>query len=141
MNPNPTPARSVPGEAALNTADKLRTLLMVQFSNLLNEPTCDYLRDQFARIINAAFEPLLKAREGWQPIESAPKDGTSVLGFFPVLVGYTARQDVVPMHWSGWGGGIWANSTSGHNIDNAPTHWQPLPAPPNAVAREGKETT
>ena len=67
----------------------------------------------------------------WQPIETAPKDGTGVLGYFPELKGYVAPQEFIPMHWSGWGGGIWCNSTSGHNLLSAkPTHWMPLPTPP-----------
>lgn len=67
--------------------------------------------------------------EDWQPIETAPKDGTAVLGWVPRL-GYVARQDCIPMHWSGWGGGVWENSTSGHKIGVEPEFWMPLPPPP-----------
>ena len=67
----------------------------------------------------------------WQPIETAPRDGTAVLGYIPSKRGaYLARQDVVPIHWSGWGGGVWDNSTSGHHIVEEVTHWMPLPEPP-----------
>jgi hypothetical protein len=66
----------------------------------------------------------------WQPIETAPKDGTTVLGWIPRL-GYVARQDCVPMNWSGWGGGVWENTTSGHKLGTEPTHWMPLPPPPS----------
>lgn len=66
----------------------------------------------------------------WQPIETAPKNGTTFLGYVPAWRDYVARQDVCPMHWSGWGGGIWESSTSGHRIHDEVTHWMPLPAPP-----------
>jgi hypothetical protein len=64
----------------------------------------------------------------WQKIDSAPKTDTHIiLGFFPDRLG----SKVVPISWSGWGGGIWQNATSGMNImGHGPTHWQPLPSPP-----------
>jgi hypothetical protein len=68
----------------------------------------------------------------WQPIETAPKDGTAILAYYPDKAGFTARQDVVPVFWSGWGGGVWENSTSGGKPFQQPTHWMPLPGPPAA---------
>lgn len=62
----------------------------------------------------------------WQPITTAPKDGTIILGYFPSRI-----RKMVPMEWSGWGGGTWCNSTSGANINDDPTHWMPMPAPPS----------
>lgn len=67
---------------------------------------------------------------GWMPIETAPKDGTTVLAYRPSGAGFVARQDVVPVHWSGWGSGEWVNSTSGHKVFDALTDWQPYPAAP-----------
>jgi hypothetical protein len=60
----------------------------------------------------------------WRPIESAPKDGRSLL---VVNAGYPAI-----MTWRA-GGWVYAN---GHQIElprmdeRKPTHWQPLPALP-----------
>lgn len=78
----------------------------------------------------------LAALEGkWQPIETAPKDGTAILAFFPGRRGYVARQDVATIHWVEWGGGCWNNTSSGHSIMvDEPTHWMPLPEPPSADA-------
>jgi len=50
----------------------------------------------------------------WQPIETAPKDGKEILVWCPV-VGYA-----VVRAWNG----------SGERLSE-PTHWMPLPGPPN----------
>jgi hypothetical protein len=80
---------------------------------------------------------------GWLPIESAPKDGTRVLLFFPVF-GNAPRQEsgswglhkynkvVVPCWVSDCEriyGVIWHKAYQ-------PTHWMPLPAAPtgNSIA-------
>jgi hypothetical protein len=66
----------------------------------------------------------------WQPIESAPMDGRS----FMVWV---AESDM-GAHWfapvSITPGGKWWDDSTGDNIKpiDGATHWQPLPAPPNA---------
>lgn len=56
----------------------------------------------------------------WHPIESAPKDGTLILA--PVGHGI---MDVVS-----WWGGQWRETANALAIRNEPTHWQPLPTPP-----------
>ena len=63
----------------------------------------------------------------WQPIETAPRDGTFVLLFLPhietVRTGYWS-------HMTGKGWMInWA-STYRTSVDGPVTHWQPLPDPP-----------
>ena len=72
----------------------------------------------------------------WQPIESAPKDGTPVLLFDPVFQRHIGsfveewyKTEYVPEHrtytrqkWV-----CWSNRT---NLDFKPTHWMPLPEPP-----------
>jgi hypothetical protein len=74
----------------------------------------------------------------WQPIETAPKDGT---GF---LATHTRGKSVEPYVCS-WGvclrredgyiahgGREWWRSFRGTHLAPTPTHWMPLPAPPNA---------
>lgn len=54
----------------------------------------------------------------WQPIETAPKDGSEFLGWFP--------GSTVMIWWMGQGG-VWGNDFW---EGEAPTHWMPLPNPP-----------
>lgn len=67
-------------------------------------------------------------RDGWQPIETAPKDGKNYLFYRKGIIN-TAR-------WKGdtWGGDGWsyelATNIANGFTSNLPTHWQPLPAAP-----------
>ncbi len=79
---------------------------------------------------------------GWQPIETAPQDGTHILvGTFPASPGHIT---VATAHWfgpvmqragfepAGWALSVNYNGEhSGHGVES-PTHWLPLPAPPRA---------
>lgn len=72
----------------------------------------------------------VKPCEKWQPIETAPKDGTEILICL-------AENYIVKVVWSDlWG--AWLNDTDiiGSMI---PTHWQPLPASPTPL--EPNEST
>ncbi|MDN7814857.1 hypothetical protein [Burkholderia vietnamiensis] len=79
-------------------------------------------------------------REAWQPIETAPKDGTQILGW---CINYGARQT----HWHLYGEGsiakaefdagkgesgnwYWEEPMSHWLSSWKPTHWMPLPAAP-----------
>ena len=85
----------------------------------------------------------------WQPIETAPRDGTDILlmsNDAPGLPGGVADKC-----WAGntavagwWGderdGGQWIcymSMVQDPELHFEPTHWMPLPAPPNGQA--GKE--
>ena len=75
----------------------------------------------------------------WQPISTAPKDGSEVVLFIPgdhnrhVVIGswddaqYSRRPRP---YWTSDGARIWGVRWS---RDNQPTHWMPLPQPPQAV--------
>lgn len=58
----------------------------------------------------------------WQPIETAPKDGTRI-----IVIPYGDIFDL-SVSWFIEGDDRWANW---HWIE-APTHWMPLPKPPKA---------
>lgn len=55
----------------------------------------------------------------WQPIETAPKDGTRIL----LWDGYMMYTGSKGLRTGGW-------HSNGERV--VPTHWQPLPAPPTA---------
>lgn len=60
----------------------------------------------------------------WQPIETAPQDGTEVLL-------HCAEGDINVAYWDGtW----WADTIEGGDVtrrgSGEPTHWMPLPEPP-----------
>ena len=62
----------------------------------------------------------------WQPIETAPKDGTTVLLAWPsgmVTAGYRSRYENVG----------WATPHGTYSGVYQPTHWQPLPPAPDAL--------
>lgn len=77
----------------------------------------------------------------WQPIETAPKDGTRILLHFPrsgsrgkdeVVIGYWHQpgNPDQPGFWMGWGSGR-----------KTATHWMPLPAPPSNDVIQGREAS
>jgi hypothetical protein len=57
----------------------------------------------------------------WQPIETAPKDGTPILAYDGGI--WVAWWFVTNERIKGW-------ATLDHVIDD-PTHWMPLPDPPH----------
>ena len=72
----------------------------------------------------AAYERLMqrlsKKESLWQPIETAPKDGTEILGW-PVEGGDN-NIAIVYYFFRGWCSGDYGAD---------PTHWMPLPKPPD----------
>jgi hypothetical protein len=78
------------------------------------------------------------ADTGWMPIETAPQDGSQILLWGPCMqisVGYFQQH-------SSWGEEPWMLTADGcmaiermsdFGVDYrtaSPTHWQPLPSPP-----------
>ena len=74
--------------------------------------------------------------DAWQPIETAPKDGTWLLTFSPQLHARGYKPEIIY-----WLEGRWVvgrGSTPYHSSISF-THWTPLPAPP-AQGGEGERT-
>lgn len=72
---------------------------------------------------------------GWQPIETAPKDGTPVIAYAAALVHADFNPSgSVEAYWQddeGWIGATWcAEHDNWHEKVIWPTHWMPKPAPP-----------
>lgn len=84
-------------------------------------------------------------QEGWQPIETAPKDGTPVLLFVPVqeLRHYSGASQFIEAitavgrwyaggHFQGDDAGwdVWPDDRGPTFPPEHPTHWMPLPQEP-----------
>ena len=82
----------------------------------------DAIRDLLAAV---------RAREGWQPMATAPKDGTPVLLWWP----YWANVRPLVGWWQNNGG--WQSWEASDEDAKPPTHWRPLPSPPDG-AQEGQ---
>lgn len=83
-------------------------------------------------IVKKLALPMRELGSGWQPIETAPKDGTKILGYSPYW-------DVGTIRWQTSQSGIsgfWDVSTRfAHS--NAITHWMPIPALPTTQIEDG----
>ena len=67
--------------------------------------------------------PPITEQEGWQPIETAPKDGTGILV-------YTRNDNIYVVAYDNYFSAPWRiRNDQGLNV-SVPTHWMPLPAAP-----------
>ncbi len=92
--------------------------VIVQALQTLHGKDPDYDDGVDARAILAALRTAgLVIEQGWQPIETAPRDGREVLlwvhGIY--VIGWYHR-------------GEWRHGPKGYAV--SPTHWRPLPTPP-----------
>lgn len=81
------------------------------------------------------LDPLLAERSSWQPIATAPKDGSGVLAYHPewdcphYIQWYESHRG--GFHWFYYADKEWVDD------DDPPTHWLPLPPFPK---EEGQQT-
>jgi hypothetical protein len=68
----------------------------------------------------------------WQPIESAPKDGTEILLYIPGGDGVDETRTMDIGRWREWNAGHWLWLMNGGDGWGGCTHWQPLPAEPDS---------
>ena len=93
-----------------------------------------------ATITTAAIRSLKKARtmtdtSNWQPIETAPRDGTHILAaWVPVNLPRWVRETIM------WMDGEWVATWSHGPILSRPTHWVPLPDPPRPMTNTPDRT-
>lgn len=68
----------------------------------------------------------------WQPIETAPRDGTPILMFLATpsrqAVGFGQAPLVQIIIGDMWGSGSYVTGPTGETV--LVTHWMPLPEPP-----------
>jgi hypothetical protein len=80
--------------------------------------------DAHAADLDLALRELQQLRE-WQPIETGPKDGRTV------LLNRAGSDRVYTGRYATCVDAGWWQDTHGQRRD--PTHWKPLPAPPSEV--------
>ena len=97
------------------------------------------IHKRVAELIPASAQAAAKVQQ-WQPIETAPKDGTEII--------LSREARVTSGLWfdmggddegaEGWSG--WVSQDGGFSEEHPPTNWMPLPEPPTEAIREEKET-
>ena len=96
-----------------------------------------YLRKLIAEALAAE-----RQRDRWQPIETAPKDGTVIdLWGINHLHYAKAGTRIVNVAWGpvrDWMGHEREDWQHGRGDDFEPTHWMPLPPKPHHFNQEGK---
>lgn len=94
----------------------------------------DVLPEHAALIVKA-----VNAYREWQPIESAPRDG-SVIWLYLAGEGYHGprRCDITTGVWTDSGWYVIADGYAGV-VSDQPTHWMPLPAAPEPALTEPTE--
>lgn len=101
--------------------------------------------DQADTAAPASVEKVTPAFGQWQPIETAPKDGTDVLLFAPgrLTCGHWTTE-AERRSFTGFCGGecrcpeyeyiepYWLSWDGGFTTEHPPTHWQPMPTAPGS---------
>jgi hypothetical protein len=80
--------------------------------------------EMLADHVTAAMIRQLLAESEWQPIETAPRDGTPV----DLLINNARIAD------QAWGPDGWEDVNTHEQLGANPTHWRPVPAPPKGGA-------
>ncbi len=137
---------------AIEAADVGYNLRLTKLIDGISEYTLTYsdgeehvfedINDGYRHIRDRKFRAKAVAAIGagmsWQSIETAPRDGTTI------LVGHS--ESVFSAWWEpdGWktGSGVagWVDGCTNNDGDYStyePTHWQPLPPPPNTESHDG----
>jgi hypothetical protein len=107
------------GEPPYSQRHSLRVLLGRAVSMIAPSLTRGQSMDEADRMLRTALSATGAA--AWQPIETAPKDGSEILVARPGGEFQSGGVDK-----DRWQRRAWWKSAG----DNQPTHWQPLPAPP-----------
>lgn len=85
------------------------------------------IRKAFARHVQAR---IAAAQPTWQPIRTAPKDGTHILVYRPISNEFIPKVGIDYWYDRSTTVPYWAKS----NSSTQPTHWQPLPAVPTTIS-------
>jgi hypothetical protein len=90
-------------------------------------------RESIAAALRTAYAAGAEA-DRWQPIETAPRDGTSILVAGGTITWHgpgttVTLEEVSHVNWDGAGWWV-GNDEDGEHISCEPTHWMPLPQKP-----------
>jgi hypothetical protein len=117
--------------------------LVAAFNATLSIELSAYLSSKLAEFFARHREQVQS--EVWQPIETAPKDGTRILAAWP-----RNHFGIVPISFARWDDDKYAQNPRPYWSACAdervwgkvavrasqPTHWRPLPAPPEPLHKE-----
>jgi len=99
-----------------------------------HHPTCGHYPHSLTKYNDERIKEL-EAQLEWQPIETAPKDGTKILCSCRGAV-FIASWRVPRPQKDGYranGGRPWWTSYNERKLSPVPTHWKPLPDPPKEI--------
>jgi len=152
---SPIPPRQSEGRIAL-AAKALRDAQRAYMADRGNDTLGRVVARRAEELDSAlAAQPVAQsgAPEGWQPIETAPKGRTILLGYFNplgkwrTLRGTWITQDEIDDEWesgSDFLEGWYETSVEADDVPScwptSPTHWQPLPAPLAAAPTPSKQS-
>jgi len=95
-----------------------------EFEDYDQEDARNEFRDMLELIY--AGQEIVDSMNEWQPIETAPKDGSRILAFFPIINNYKILTVEFLRHrWY-----ICPYDSEFEMMGGDPTHWMPLPNPP-----------
>lgn len=107
------------------TAPERKAVEKAAYKVVQSSPEDEGIEDFYWRGVLAGAEALAAMR-GWQPTETAPRDGTRVILAFGeiVVVGHWLDNSKTSHPWQGW------LTSSGPFHPDQLAAWCPLPAPP-----------
>lgn len=110
--------------------DHLRAVEAIREALHQCTPDRDIDREYIIPALESAAIALESLGGGWQPIETAPKDGTEILVFSPER---PAGKESTVVFWKNSKWAFFEMEGAQLNILDKLTHWMPLPLPPGAV--------
>lgn len=99
-------------------------LLKFQSSHPADRPKIEEWEACYAMLFKQLNNLPKTGGQGWQTIDSAPKDGTEILGWNKHLGRHIVSWGCQHQHNPNY---FWISSTCNINHIDQPTHWQPLP--------------
>jgi len=123
----------------MTTPRELADRLGRWLSAALDDPqVCDEMKADIEAWFDAGQPSLAdqqdqNAKDAWQPIETAPNDGTRVIVWHEHFTAPCSARYYSPSS-------EWMMYYGGSSFKRQPTHWMPLPAPPGAARTQEPKT-